>query len=202
MPEIVGMGDVGNALPVIFFFQDDQKVVTFKFMEGETPEKKKLEKGQWARYFPGEEDLAGRETNEKLRSGVLETFIWDVGSESEAILSFSTETAIASISRAITKAGHNAEKPDEWQDLTYSIQRKGMQSWKVTIKDTSEVEGVIKECVGKYEGETFESMEELALKIGVENDLDDFEEIKEILTRMKGKEFSLGKGGLKLKKGK
>ena len=202
MPEIVGMGDVGNALPVIFFFQDDQKVVTFKFMAGETPEKTILEKGQWARYFPGEEDLAGRETNEKLRSGVLETFIYDVGSESEAILSFSTETAVASISRAITKAGHDINNIEEWVDLTFSMQRKGLQSWKVTIKDTSEVEKVIKECIVKYEGDSFESMEELALKIGVENDLDDFEEIKEVLTRMKGKEFSLGKNGLRIKKGK
>ncbi|MCK4259636.1 MAG: hypothetical protein KAX49_11700, partial [Halanaerobiales bacterium] len=169
---------------------------------GDSPDKTHITKGEFLRYFPGEEDLAGRVTNEKLKSGVLETLIWDVEAESKAVLSLSSETAPASIARAIKEAGYDVNEPGDWQDLTYTLQRKGTQSWKVTIKDTSQVEKTIKEALEQYKGEEFRDLDELALRIGMEKDMSDMEEIKQVLTAMKGKVFSIGKNGLRIKKEK
>ena len=199
MPEVVKMGEVKTSIPVIFFGQNDKKTVTFRFEAGKTPEGIELNKGEWVRYFPGETDLAGREVNEKLRNGVLETYIYAMEEDSVAVLSVS-ESAVGAIRQAIEDSGRDIDKPEEWTDLVFTMQRKGNQSWNVTIKETGELEKKVKEALKQCEGETYANIDELALKVGLEIRSEDFDSIKEVLTSMKGREFSLGKNGLKLKK--
>ena len=100
MPEVVKMGEIKTTVPVIFFGQNDGKVVTFRFEGGTTPEGTQLGKGEWIRYFPGETDLAGREVSEKLRNGVLETYIFAMEEDAVAVLSV-RESAVGAIRKAI-----------------------------------------------------------------------------------------------------
>ena len=199
MPEVVKIGDIKTTTPVIFFGQNDQKVVTFRFETGKTPEGTELGKGEWIRYFPGETDLAGREVSDKLRNGVLETYIYSMEEDAVAVLSV-TESAVGAIRKAIEESGRNIDTPEEWNDLVFTMQRKGTQTWRVTIKEMGELESKVKEALKNCEGETYANIDELALKVGLEIGEEDFDSVKEILTSLKGRVYSLGKNGLKLKK--
>ena len=199
MPEVVKIGDIKTTTPVIFFGQNDQKVVTFRFEAGKTPEGTELGKGEWIRYFPGETDLAGREVSDKLRNGVLETYIYSMEEDAVAVLSV-TESAVGAIRKAIEESGRNINTPEEWNDLVFTMQRKGTQTWRVTIKEMGELENKVKEALKNCEGETYANIDELALKVGLEIGEEDFDSVKEILTSLKGRVYSLGKNGLKLKK--
>ena len=199
MPEVVKIGDIKTTTPVIFFGQNDQKVVTFRFEAGTTPEGTELGKGEWIRYFPGETDLAGREVSDKLRNGVLETYIYSMEEDAVAVLSV-TESAVGAIRKAIEESGRNIDTPEEWNDLVFTMQRKGTQTWRVTIKEMGELESKVKEALKNCEGETYANIDELALKVGLEIGEEDFDSVKEILTSLKGRVYSLGKNGLKLKK--
>jgi len=199
MPEVVKIGDIKTTTPVIFFGQNDQKVVTFRFEAGKTPEGTELGKGEWIRYFPGETDLAGREVSDKLRNGVLETYIYSMEEDAIAVLSV-TESAVGAIRKAIEESGRNIDTPEEWNDLVFTMQRKGTQTWRVTIKEMGELESKVKEALKNCEGETYANIDELALKVGLEIGEEDFDSVKEILTSLKGRVYSLGKNGLKLKK--
>jgi len=199
MPEVVKIGDIKTTTPVIFFGQNDQKVVTFRFEAGKTPEGTELGKGEWIRYFPGETDLAGREVSDKLRNGVLETYIYSMEEDAVAVLSV-TESAVGAIRKAIEESGRNIDTPEEWNDLVFTMQRKGTQTWRVTIKEMGELESKVKEALKSCEGETYANIDELALKVGLEIGEEDFDSVKEILTSLKGRVYSLGKNGLKLKK--
>jgi len=199
MPEVVKIGDIKTTTPVIFFGQNDQKVVTFRFEAGKTPEGTELGKGEWIRYFPGETDLAGREVSDKLRNGVLETYIYSMEEDAVAVLSV-TESAVGAIRKAIEESGRNIDTPEEWNDLVFTMQRKGTQTWRVTIKEMGELENKVKEALKNCEGETYANIDELALKVGLEIGEEDFDSVKEILTSLKGRVYSLGKNGLKLKK--
>jgi len=199
MPEVVKMGEIKSSLPVIFFGQNDGKVVTFRFEGGTTPEGTQLSKGEWIRYFPGETDLAGREVSEKLRNGVLETYIFAMEEDAVAVLSV-TESAVGAIRKAIEESGRDVDNPEEWTDLVFTMQRKGTQTWKVSIKEMGELEGKVKEALKNCEGETYANIDELALKVGLEIGEEDFDSVKEVLTSLKGRVYSLGKNGLKLKK--
>ncbi len=199
MPEVVKIGDIKTTTPVIFFGQNDQKVVTFRFEAGKTPEGTELGKGEWIRYFPGETDLAGREVSDKLRNGVLETYIYSMEEDAVAVLSV-TESAVGAIRKAIEESGRNIDTPEEWNDLVFTMQRKGTQTWRVTIKEMGELESKVKEALKNCEGETYANIDELALKVGLEIGEEDFDSVKEILTSLKGRVYSLGKNGLKLKK--
>jgi len=199
MPEVVKMGEIKTTVPVIFFGQNDGKVVTFRFEGGTTPEGTQLSKGEWIRYFPGETDLAGREVSEKLRNGVLETYIFAMEEDAVAVLSV-TESAVGAIRKAIEESGRDVDNPEEWTDLVFTMQRKGTQTWKVSIKEMGELEGKVKEALKNCEGETYANIDELALKVGLEIGEEDFDSVKEVLTSLKGRVYSLGKNGLKLKK--
>jgi len=199
MPEVVKIGDIKTTTPVIFFGQNDQKVVTFRFEAGKTPEGTELGKGEWIRYFPGETDLAGREVSDKLRNGVLETYIYSMEEDAVAVLSV-TESAVGAIRKAIEESGRNIDTPEEWNDLVFTMQRKGTQTWRVTIKEMGELESKVKEALKNCEGETYANIDELTLKVGLEIGEEDFDSVKEILTSLKGRVYSLGKNGLKLKK--
>ncbi|WAE39540.1 MAG: hypothetical protein FHOMOCKG_00012 [Methanophagales virus GBV302] len=199
MPEVVKMGEIKTTVPVIFFGQNDGKVVTFRFEGGTTPEGTQLGKGEWIRYFPGETDLAGREVSEKLRNGVLETYIFAMEEDAVAVLSV-TESAVGAIRKAIEESGRDVDNPEEWTDLVFTMQRKGTQTWKVSIKEMGELEGKVKEALKNCEGETYANIDELALKVGLEIGEEDFDSVKEVLTSLKGRVYSLGKNGLKLKK--
>jgi len=199
MPEVVKMGEIKTTVPVIFFGQNDGKVVTFRFEGGTTPEGTQLGKGEWIRYFPGETDLAGREVSEKLRNGVLETYIFAMEEDAVAVLSV-TESAVGAIRKAIEESGRDVDNPEEWNDLVFTMQRKGTQTWKVSIKEMGELEGKVKEALKNCEGETYANIDELALKVGLEIGEEDFDSVKEVLTSLKGRVYSLGKNGLKLKK--
>ncbi len=199
MPEVVKMGEIKTTVPVIFFGQNDGKVVTFRFEGGTTPEGTQLGKGEWIRYFPGETDLAGREVSEKLRNGVLETYIFAMEEDAVAVLSV-TESAVGAIRKAIEESGRDVDNPEEWTDLVFTMQRKGTQTWRVSIKEMGELEGKVKEALKNCEGETYANIDELALKVGLEIGEEDFDSVKEVLTSLKGRVYSLGKNGLKLKK--
>jgi len=199
MPEVVKMGEIKTTVPVIFFGQNDGKVVTFRFEGGTTPEGTQLGKGEWIRYFPGETDLAGREVSEKLRNGVLETYIFAMEEDAVAVLSV-TESAVGAIRKAIEESGRDVDNPEEWSDLVFTMQRKGTQTWRVSIKEMGELEGKVKEALKNCEGETYANIDELALKVGLEIGEEDFDSVKEVLTSLKGRVYSLGKNGLKLKK--
>jgi len=200
--EKVKMGNLEVRLPVVFFPKDVKKTVTFRFDKGKTPSGEDMNYGEWAVYFPGEEDLAGKDVNEQLRSGVMETFIHDVDSDSKMILSLSGDAAPAKIGEAIKKRKLDPDKSEEVSGLIIALTRTGPQGWKVEIKDQSKLEKTIKDSLTKLKGESFERLDELALHIGIENDLEDITEIEGILSQLKGSFFSLSKQGIRINKQK